>query len=108
MIIVIIDICILKEAKQQQIQLNSTQPIHPILLLLHHLPADHVLNHILNYGYPASEMMNNMPIFQCINTTLTSIQKQLNTLEERHKQTDAAISELQNSLKEIKSDSSKQ
>jgi len=49
-----------------------------------------------------------MPMFQCISTTLTNIQKQLNTLEERHKQTDVAISELQNSLKEIKLDSSKQ
>lgn len=59
-------------------------------------PSNHV------HGYYQFDNGNMSSILESVNNTLASIQKQLTTLEEKHTETEVALGEIQNQIKEVK------
>ena len=65
-----------------------------------HTPSPHAMHH---YGFSSHYYMENeSSILHAVNTTLTSIQKQLTTLEEKRAKTETVLTEIQNSFQNMK------
>ena len=71
-----------------------------------HTPSPHAMHH---YGFSSHYYMENeSSILHAVNTTLTSIQKQLTTLEEKQAKTETVLTEIQNSFQNMKKENVKQ